>query len=614
MKRQCFSRRVVIGWAVACACLTRNNPANAAQTEGSRSHHGMVLEPQWQRLQQRAEQAGELDLASFLHSLTYQARDDQHLAYIPLLQWPKPALKSTEIASELWQAAVDLAKQSATHCLALAREAATQKQGERAYRLLWQAHHFDPSHADIAKLVSADAMLREPKSQRGTRAIQDYRWQARSYWEVASEHFRVLTQGEPDKAKQLCVDLERALAVWRQILFPLWATDAGIADALVKGKPSLAPPSAPMRVVLFPDRQAYLQLLAPLVPGIERSTGYYAPRWNATFLYTDGQEEDATQFHELTHQFLQEGSRLRGSRTPGRDDGFWVVEGLATYAESIRWNAFYATLGGWDAPRLNTARYRWLQQQHQRELSEMVAINQTQVASIPDLAEWYTDAAAYVHYFLDQGDHDQRQSLFDYIESVYRRGGDSRWDRANVNAASIRSLLQVDDVKLKQLGANDHVENLCLGGTQVTTQGIKALGSLPKLRWLDLAGLPVDEKDLESLLGGTSVLEKLNLERTRVSDQLQGLLQGHVGLREVDLSSTRVSDLTIQALRANRQLEILWLTASAVTDNSIDVLAQMTQLRRVDLQLSRVSEAGIARLKQARPKLDVNPLQIQRTN
>lgn len=577
------------------------------------SFEPLPISNQWQELVQRSITLNETALAESIKAYTATGRADQQTAYFPLTPWQCPTLQDPKgSGEEVWQAALVLAATESKRCIRAALQAAQEQRGELAYRLLWQAHHFDPANQEVAKQLAADRMLKAPSAQRGTRPLTDYRWPARSYWEVASEHFRVLTQGDPEPAKTLCVELERGLAVWRQVLFPLWSTDQLIADSIRQNKPTLAPSTAPMRVVLFPDRAGYLNLLEPLVPGVGRSTGYYAPKWNVTFVYTDTQSDRTTQFHELTHQFLQEGSRFRGARTPGRDDGFWVVEGIACYAESIQWFDSYATLGGWDAPRMNTARYRWLQQQHRRELREMTPINQAQIVKIEDLAEWYTDAAVYVHHFLDRGTNEQRQSLFDHLEAVYRRSGDARWDQGQVNADMLVQSLQVTDQDLAHVSNGASLRELCLGGTEVTPQGLQALPPLPNLRWLDLAALPVDDQGVLQLLRQTKDCEKLNLERTKITDAVAVAIARQSKLRELDLSSTRTGNAVAQALQSCKELEVLWLTATQMEDGAIDGLLQLPKLRRVDVQRTRITPGGVQRLKrEAGQRLDVNPLQIQ---
>lgn len=83
-------------------------------------------------------------------------------------------------------------------------------------------------------------------------------------------------------------------------------------------------------------------------------------------------------------------------------------------------------------------------------------------------------------------------------------------------------------------------------------------------------------------------------------------LRKATNLRELDLSSTRVDDSVVDAIAAGR-LSLLWLTGTDVTDESIDQLAKLGSLEMVDLQQTKITAAGIARLREARPNLQINP-------
>jgi hypothetical protein len=53
------------------------------------------------------------------------------------------------------------------------------------------------------------------------------------------------------------------------------------------------------------------------------------------------------------------------------------------------------------------------------------------------------------------------------------------------------------------------------------------------------------------------------------------------------------------------------MTQTNVSDQAIGTIAKMPELQSVDLQRTRVTDAAIARLRTARPNLEINPLELQ---
>jgi hypothetical protein len=101
------------------------------------------------------------------------------------------------------------------------------------------------------------------------------------------------------------------------------------------------------------------------------------------------------------------------------------------------------------------------------------------------------------------------------------------------------------------------------------------------------------------------------LEVTRIDGGLLDWLQNAKDLREVDLSWTPLGDAAIEALTPASGLSTLWMTGSKVSDQSIDSIGEMRQLQSVDLQRTEVTAAGVELLRDARPELQINPLELR---
>ncbi|NND99647.1 MAG: hypothetical protein HKN47_20205, partial [Pirellulaceae bacterium] len=98
---------------------------------------------------------------------------------------------------------------------------------------------------------------------------------------------------------------------------------------------------------------------------------------------------------------------------------------------------------------------------------------------------------------------------------------------------------------------------------------------------------------------------------TKVDAGLSNWLAKAKNLTEVDLSWTPIDDAGVVALSDAHDLEVLWLTGSKVTDQSIDQIARFRKLESVDVQRTGITDAGLARLKAARPGLSINPLELR---
>lgn len=61
-----------------------------------------------------------------------------------------------------------------------------------------------------------------------------------------------------------------------------------------------------------------------------------------------------------------------------------------------------------------------------------------------------------------------------------------------------------------------YLMGLDLSGSRITRNGLERLAGSEVMRWLDLSGTGIQRADLESLLSGLSVLERLNVRRTRL--------------------------------------------------------------------------------------------------
>ncbi len=506
--------------------------------------------------------------------------------------------------------------------------------GWKAYVRLWKAHHEHPDDASIRRFLSlplSGEMRME--ARRGRRPPRFLNWRAGTFAQVDTPHFVIYSRAAEQPSRRLAEDLERCYWVWTQMFFPLWEAAPQVSAALsaletnqsvieyLGRNDARITVRRKLQVVLFRDAAEYQQTLAREVPGIERSTGYYDEAKRTTFLYAAETDDAATRRHEMVHQLFREATRSGlGRSTPGERSGFWLVEGIAGYFESLRVGDRVATVGGWDSPRLQFARYRVLAGGDSMPMPELMADGRLAAQQRQDLARWYAHAIAQTHRLLDGGDARLRRWIYQQLADLYEIRAEfddhpsATVDEPMVIEAADRSLqefLRVDDQDLTDNPAGAGLRQLCLAGCEVTDQGLRSIPPQPKLQWLDLSRLPISSEAVLRLAPQPESLEQLTLEVTRIDGGLLEWLRRADNLQEVDLSWTTLGDEAVAALSSAKQLGVLWMTGASVSDASIDVIAAMPQLESVDLQRSEVTDAAIARLRAARPELQINPLELR---
>ena len=379
----------------------------------------------------------------------------------------------------------------------------------------------------IGKLASESTVL---KVARGRSAPRWLGWRTGTYQQIESPHFRVYSRADESAGREVARDLERVYWIWTQVFFPYWdgqsqvalhlknvAADQPVAAQLPVGSRVVS--RKKLRVVLFRDADEYQKTLSPSIPGIERSTGFYSDQQSMSFFYpTRSADSVASRRHELVHQLFREATRgSLGSRSPGMKDGFWLVEGIAGYFESMVAQPERSTLGGWDCSRLQFARYRMLASGDRLSLEELFSSGQQQAQRRQDIARWYAHAIARTHQFLDGPNVSQRRWVYQQLSDLYGLKADIPGaTKPADNERELVRFLRVNDSLLRAFPPRRDLVELCLAGCEVTESGLASCGQLDELSWLDLSRLPIDNDSVRRLCPQPSSLDRLSLEATRV--------------------------------------------------------------------------------------------------
>jgi len=114
-------------------------------------------------------------------------------------------------------------------------------------------------------------------------------------------------------------------------------------------------------------------------------------------------------------------------------------------------------------------------------------------------------------------------------------------------------------------------------------------------------------QQLAVLESAADEIVELNLQEAGLDDMELERIGVFRGLTRLRLGRNEISDRTVAAIAANMpELERLNLYANPrITDASIDALAGMTSLRRLDIWRTGISEAGMMRLRELRPDLEL---------
>jgi hypothetical protein len=119
-------------------------------------------------------------------------------------------------------------------------------------------------------------------------------------------------------------------------------------------------------------------------------------------------------------------------------------------------------------------------------------------------------------------------------------------------------------------------------------------------------GARIGSEQLAVLLTAADQIVELNLQDAGLDDAVLAEIGRFTGLTRLRLSRNEITDRTIAALAGLPRLERLNVYSNAgVTDASVDTLAGIESLRRLDVWQTGISEAGIARLRERRPDVEL---------
>lgn len=456
----------------------------------------------------------------------------------------------------------------------------------QAFCLLWQVLREDTSHPEANRILGtlATAARVKPRLRKGTIPHPDFGWPAGSYSRIETPHFLLTTRSDPRESIELAQSMEAFYALWRQVFYPLWAPP-GILTKRFDGRNLPWEKSREMQVTLLRDRDDYLQVLGVAEKNAAISVGYYEPRLQKSFFYiADGWQE--TLFHELTHQLFAEATNIAADPDAGGLSGVWLTEGIANYMESLIERDSYWTLGGYAAPRLQTARYRAIRDGYWDGWQEFTQAGRERWKQDPQIGLLYAQATGLSHLFMDQLQQPAaRQAFFQALVSVYQDSADfaplltllGKDDEA-AKLAYQRALTLTDSQVVQVCQSGLPCSSLVLTGSELKPETWSQLAALaPELEWLDVSFSNATSADLQ-WLDQAPKLQRLSVEGTHCDARLLDRLRQLPALNELDLTGCNIDDAGLNALRGHPTLETLWLEGTRATPAAKEMLDTLPSL------------------------------------
>ena len=473
-----------------------------------------------------------------------------------------------------------------------------------AYRLLFEVLAGAPEHADTLRVLGPTLRVLRPDDEplravASRRPERTFGWGADEWRRVDSPHFTVIGSASSEELIAVARRIERLYLAWDQAFFEVWSP-AGRLDRALGGSGSLSRTNGRKHtVVLFADRDEYRAKLRGVAPNIDASLGYYAPTRRQAMFFAGDEAQTAALLHEVTHQLFHERLGARGNA--GDRSNFWLVEGIATVMESMEDHGDFLTIGGYDAERLQYARFNVFSGKVLIPFEDLVELGQDSFQTDPDVRKMYSQASGMASWLLIDESGERPQVLADLLRELYagrdaperlREGLGMSWDECvKQYVAYLRPL------KSQVAGRPPRADTTCLAFCygDIDDATLAALPKLEQLDWLDLTSAPISDRGLREL-DRFPALRQLFLTGTATTDECLDEIARIESLEELDLSATRVSNAGLAKLARLPNLAVLHLNDTAIDDSAVETLARFPALNEIDLKGTRMTEAGAARL------------------
>ncbi|MBC8874289.1 MAG: hypothetical protein H8E44_33050 [Planctomycetes bacterium] len=537
----------------------------------------------------------------------------QYLFLPPESDPAKPPEDAPKIVHQWYAKFSEYRRQQAADLLRLAESELQVDRPTRAFQLVHEVLHEDPDHERAREILGyrkVSGRWRQPAGVIKTRlsrvANPTLGFAASRHWVVESGHFSITTNHSERAGRQLAEQLEELYAVWQQLYFRNWSNRAAL-ERRFEGKSVTSRSIKRHKVVLFRDRQEYLNCLTPIEPLLKMTVGIYLEAKKTAYFYVGEESTAHIWFHEITHQLFSETGRVESGA--GLDANFWMVEGVALHMESLQRMSDYYTIGGIDAERLQYARYRALNEGFYVPLDQLAALGRRALQEHENIRRLYSQSAGLASFLMDYRRGLYREAMVDYLIAIYQ-GRDRAQTLATATGVPLstldkqyREFLNVTDDDLAYLASMPSAQSLSLGRTAVTDAGLRHLAGHTRLEWVDVAHTKVGDAGLAHLKSAKG-LNHLIAECSQITDAALETIGGFRNLEILDLTGTNITDDGLVHLASLTKLQELWLGGSHVSDAGLVHLQRLKNLETLDVNKTNVTAEGWSRLKKAMPSLN----------
>jgi hypothetical protein len=348
----------------------------------------------------------------------------------------------------------------------LAKEAATAGQSSLAFQWTAETLRENPDHADARRVlgyVERDGKWLTPYGMKmrdagkiwdpqkgwivanpvGT-TIPESRIDASRHadikngWQVRTDHFFVTTNHSLAAGAELAGRLERLYQIWRQLFAGFYYSEQEV-KGLFGGERIARVSVRQFKVFYHRNRDDYVNNLSRRQPMIADTLGIYFDTNSEGHFFADDKSAEnaassdtagaatnatvATLYHEAVHQLFQESKPA--ARRIGEVGNFWVIEGVATYFETLTEHndpktGLYYTIGELSAGRLPKAREK-LHDNYYVPLADLTKLTKYEMQRRDDVAKVYSQSSGLAAFLLNGAEGRYREPLVRYLQAVYTR-------------------------------------------------------------------------------------------------------------------------------------------------------------------------------------------------
>jgi hypothetical protein len=250
--------------------------------------------------------------------------------------------------------------------------------------------------------------LELPKPQKAATAFKteeiDIAGQKR--FRIQTEHYDI-TAFRSEDGKLVGERLEHLFHVWELL-----------AAEYLKEEAAKKPAQLRHKVILYRDKDEYVESLRRIEPQIARTNGsYHAEKKTVHFYASETGSETRVLFHEGTHQILAEHNFRE--KVPTFPNNFWLSEGIALFMQTLKIEEKSYTIGDILDDRLYSARVHQFERNYNMPIRKLTAMTAVQMHASTELDGIYSHSATLTHWLMFAEKGKYRSALFDLLRQTY---------------------------------------------------------------------------------------------------------------------------------------------------------------------------------------------------